>query len=409
MGSVDGDLGTRTVGALSMMSMVTCIFYSGTNRRGRESNRLRCMRPSHHTVSSMCVAAALYVAPVVLGQSKPAISAVDAARLPASTLLVTNEDQLRGAARLSGHTDINILIDRKIVSKGGIVFPKSNSVVRVLGVGESAEIHFDMRFDGNWSAAGFRSTNGFEFHCRQAIMRGVIVSGYEWLGSAIKGHVSELLDISKCRFEDIGTIQFPHKTTPPKIASDTLYNQVIGAHHLWTAHVSISNCVFVRCALNNHRWTHCIYTSAGSVSVTDNVFSNCGNPFCVSGGNRRGGNLVCGNKVKDPRPVEDANGIVRPPFLAIIAADCPAVFAFNEIHGLFSSPWTGQPDPTIHYVDFNDYSEMSYTRAWASDTGRGVSLSFEQWRDGGFDVHSSAPRSIREERKALQDANEASE
>lgn len=349
----------------------------------------------------------LIVCTIANGQVNSVTTNVDISRLPASTLLVTNEAQLRGAARLSARTDINILIDRVIVTTGGISFPKSDSIVRILGVGDSAGIRFDMRFNGDWSDPAFRARNGLELHCRQAIIRGITFSDYEWLGSAIKGHVRELLDISGCTFENIGTIQFPHKKEPPKTADDTLYNQVIGAHHLWTAHVSISKCVFSNCALNNHRWSHCIYSSARSVTVADNLFSQCGNPFALSGGKGRGGNVVIGNRITDPRPVEDAYGVVRPPYLASVAAGTPAVYVFNKIEGRFSNPWTGHPDPAIHLIDFNDYSQMSFTRAWASDTGRGVSLSIDQWRDLGFDVHSASAQSQREQKEAPRDMDEA--
>lgn len=347
----------------------------------------------------MSVAALILTASMIAGADpaastqSPDVVRVAADKLPKSTLLVTTEDELRAAARLSERVDLNVLFDRTITVRGGLAFPESNTILRLIGVNEQAGIHFDMVFDGNWNDSRFRFTNGLELRSRQVIIRGMRFSGYEWGGSAIKGHVKELLDISDCTFEDIGTKQFPHRVDPPQEAGDTLYNQVISAQKKADGHVSIVNCRFNRCIHNNHRWSHCLYLSARSVLVTGNTFEDCGNVFGIGGQVDGASNNIFGNTILRPHPqLHPRSGKDTPPYLAGLGTDS-VVYMFNRIDGEHYRPWTGQPDPNTHLIDFNNYQNMTYTGQWAANTATRVYIDWQQWRQMGFDVHSDAPTS----------------
>ncbi|MBM3861972.1 MAG: hypothetical protein FJ395_20300 [Verrucomicrobia bacterium] len=312
-----------------------------------------------------------------------------------STITVATEDELRRAIERSVRQNVNILIERVVTVTRTIDFPQSDSVVRLIGVTPEAGIRFHMTFDKNWNRPGPIGGNGLKCDCRQAIIRGLRLSGYETLGSVIKGHVAELLDISECHFVDNGTIQFPHKVNPPRTADDTLYNQCIGAHRLEIARVSIVNCRFERCALNNRRWSHCIYVSARSVLITGNEFVECGNPFAVGPAGATGSVNILSNRVLRPRPVMDARGAVLPTYLASLGPEGSYAFMFNKIEGQLHNVWTGQPRPENQLIDYNDYKGVTYSSSWAGDTTKGVAISWDEWRKMGFDRHSTVPQQRR--------------
>lgn len=315
-----------------------------------------------------------------------------ASSVPGATVAATSEEELRRAVERSARENVNILIDRIITVSRSIDFPRSESVVRLIGVTPEAGIRFNMTFDKNWNRPGPIGGNGLKCDCRQAVIRGLRLSGYETLGSVIKGHVTELLEVSECHFVDNGTIQFPHKVNPPRTADDTLYNQCIGAHRLENARVSIVNCRFERCALNNRRWSHCIYVSARSVLITGNEFVECGNPFAVGPATGDGAVNIFSNRILRPRPVMDARGVVLPTYLASLVPHGTFAFMFNKIEGQLHNVWTGQPRPENQLIDYNDYKGLSYSGSWAGDTGKGIAISWEQWRAMGFDRHSSVPQ-----------------
>ncbi len=307
---------------------------------------------------------------------------------------VITEDGLRRAAVLSADRDVNILIDREIVVTGQIEFPRSESIVRLVGVTPQAGIRFDMRFNGDWAAPKLVNgrlyhQNGLRFDSRQVIIRGLRFSGYETLGAAIKGHQKELLSISDCVFADIGTIQFPPKVVPPAKADDALYNQVIGSHERTEGHISVANCRFERCALNNRDWSHCVYVSARSVVIADNLFDGCGSTF-GTGATTNGSVNTFGNHVLHPAEVEDRRGVQRPTYLGGLGPGNVA-FMLNNIAGRMASPiWTGRPDPAMHLVDFNDYGDLTYSGHWAQETGV-KKIDWPEWQSLGFDRRSSTP------------------
>ena len=311
---------------------------------------------------------------------------------PPSARLVRNEKELLHAAASTARGSLNILIDRVITVNGGVYFPPSQSIVRLIGVTPQAAIRFNMVFDGNWKRRRPIGENGLEFHCRQAIIRGLQFTGYETLGAAIKGHTTELLDVSACYFHDIGTKQFPHKVNPPRTASDTLYNQCIAATNMAKGHISIVDCSFKRCVLNNHSWSHCLYISARSVLVAGNRFVECGNAFAVGSDVSGASNNVFGNEVISPQAVLDRRGVMRPTYIGDLRPRDFTAFMFNRFEGVFNLPWTGHSRAARHLVDFNDYQGMTYTGTWAADTGKGVWIPWETWRANGFDNHSSPPK-----------------
>lgn len=343
---------------------------------------------------TLCVLVLLPAPPgVALAQpvSQPARQPIPVAaeRLPPSTILVTDEVSLRAAAARTRRASLNILIDRPITVNHVVFFPDSRSIVRLIGVSKQAAIRFNMIFDGNWNR--FRGENGLEFHCRQAILRGIELSGYEYLGCAVKAHVTELLDVSDCTFREIGTRQFPHKVDPPTTASDTLYNQCIAAPKIRDGHVSVVNCRFYQCAQNNYSWSHCVYVSARSVLIVGNDFEKCGNPFAVGGYVAEASNNIFGNEVTDPWEVRDRWGVKRPTYLGELDVEDRTAFMFNRISGRHHHAWYAHLDPQRQLVDFNDYSGMAYTGYWAAAVTRKRRLSWDQWRELRHDNHSMAP------------------
>jgi hypothetical protein len=308
-----------------------------------------------------------------------------------SAVLVTSELELRAAAARCARQDLNILVNRKITIRRGITFPESRHIVRLIGLGEEAGIHINMVFNGNYADPRFRAENGLTFNTRQAHVRGLTFSGFEWDGAALKSNCAELFEVSRCRFRDIGTRQYAPRVSRPRRAEDTLYNQCIEAHEMRGGHISITNNRFERCAWSQP-WSHCVYVDGRSAVVADNVFSDCGSALRVGGrGQERFAVVVWGNRIERPHPVPDpkgAGGMIQP-YICDPGENYSTVFAFNVVEGAFSTPWTGAPRPERHFIDFNDYGEMRLTvQTWAADTKVGRWISWEQWRSMGFDVNS---------------------
>jgi hypothetical protein len=331
---------------------------------------------------------------------------VDVRQLPSSAILVTNEAQLRAAARLTESTSINILIDRRIILHEGVTFPTSESIVRIIGVGDDAHIEFAFGFSGDWGDATAKPENGLSLNCRQAVLRGLTFSGYDALGSAIKGETEELLDISDCTFRDIGTKRFAPKVAHPRQSQDAFCNQCIGAHKMAHGHISITNSRFINCIHSSHQWSHVIYCSARSVSILGNRFERCGNPFAVGGKLGVSGINIFGNTVVEPalQPLP-SSGREEAAYIAGLHGDFVA-FLFNTFQGEFYRPWTGHPRSRLHLIDFNDYSGAVYKGAWAADLDKQEYITFEQWRARGFDNHSRPPREKTNEPQAEQAPDE---
>lgn len=310
-----------------------------------------------------------------------------------TAVLVRNEDELRAAAARAARGDLNILIDGVITVRRGVYFSARDSIVRLMGTRENAGIRFDMVFDGNWANPGFRTDNGIHFNCRQAIVRGLTFSGYEWSGAVIKGHCTELLAVTKCRFFDIGRKQYKPRREPPADSSDWLYNHCIAAHEMNAGHISVTDCEFERCVWSSWAWSHCMYISARSVLVSGNRFIECGNPFAVGGQVRGASVTILDNEVLRPHAGPDQRKTQRFAFFASLdTADLTAI-AFNRLEGQFECPWTGQPNPPRHLVDYNDYSGAVVGGGWAADTTRGKYFGWEDWQRAGFDRNSRPPKS----------------
>lgn len=311
-----------------------------------------------------------------------------------TTLRVSNEEELRRAATQSARQSVNIVIDRLITIQRGIQFPTSSSVVRLTGTKPEAGLDIKMRFGGDWSRVNETGGNALQFNCRHAIIRNLKFSGFETVGSVIKGHVSELLDVAECQFVDIGTVQFPFKVARPATADDSIYNQCIGAHNLENARISVVKCRFERCALNNRSWSHCLYTSARSVLVQDNEFVECGSPFAV-GPTPNGAAEILGNRILRPAAVTDRRGNARPTYLMSVGRRGKVTFKSNVVEGRMEDIWTGQPSPEFHSIDDNDYKDLAYSGMWAADTTREVAISWDEWKKMGFDRNSKAPKQHR--------------
>lgn len=317
---------------------------------------------------------------------------IDAKLLPASSVTVTSEAELTAAIRRAMTRDLNVIIDRPIKVTGAIYMPRCDTIVRLIGIGQNAGIEFEISFDGNWRGPLARSTNGIELNCAQAFLRGLTFSGFNGGGAAIKGSVSQLLDISHCRFVDIATKRFEPRVAQPQEAQDTWYNHCVAAHDLPDAHISITDCVFERCAWNE-LWSHCLYLSARSVVVNDNLFTDCGSALRIAAGRVRGSSVtIFGNTIERPHEVANRQGKSRieQPYLCDLNPEYFTAFVLNRVCGEYYRPWTGAPRPNRHLVDFNDYSQMAYREAfsWGADTGVGKWIAWEQWQGMGFDRNS---------------------
>lgn len=305
-----------------------------------------------------------------------------------ATVSVTSEAELRKALARVADGDVNVLIDRPVVVRRPVYAAGPTRVVRLMGTTREAGIRFDMVFSGRWEREPQERGNGIEIAARQVVIRGLAFSGYDQRGSALKFDVGELLDISRCRFEDIAAKQFPPRRPDPKSADDVLCNNVIGSHEQRTAHISVSNCEFRRCTLSNQRWSHCLYVSARSVSVTDNRFIQCGNPLQIGSNVAAGAISVFGNTIEQPIATPGAQKSKEPAFLAALYPTSNSVYAFNTIAGTWKTPWTGHPRRGLHLVDYNDYDGATIEGPWGADTGIGKWISWAQWREMGFDGHS---------------------
>ncbi|MFO0973681.1 MAG: hypothetical protein U1A27_09620 [Phycisphaerae bacterium] len=305
---------------------------------------------------------------------------------------VASEAELRAAAARSERESVNIVIDSAITVRHGVYFPPSESIVRLTGVTPEASLTFEMAYGSAAAARDHREENGLEFHCRQAIVTGLTLHGYDKRGALLKGHTRELLYVGHCTFEGVGTRQYPLAAAAARNAEETVCNHCIAAHELRQAHVSVVNCTFRRCALSAQRWSHCVYVSARSVVVMGNKFDECGNPFSIGGSAPGASVTVIGNEVSHPQATPGADGRVHAAFMASLTESDFAAYVGNRFAGRFETPWTGQPTAGLHWVDYNDYGAAAVAGPWGAHTGRGEWIGWEKWRSMGFDGHSTPPR-----------------
>lgn len=304
--------------------------------------------------------------------------------LPHIVIVASDENDLQTASHLSGTNNITVLVANDITVNESIPF-NFESIVRILGIGDHPTIDFNMDFNGDWNDPR-NFGNGIRFSNRQGVLRNVRVTGYERIGSAIKGHVTELLDVSDCAFENAGQVVHPYRVVPPQDASDAVLGMMIGGHNLDNAHLNVASCQFWRCSSNNQRWTHCIYTSGRSISVTDNTFSETGNPFSIGSNSPVAANAITGNVVQDPVAGPLPNGTHRPAYLAGLDPDEYTIYMYNIVSGQYFAPWTGSPNTAKHYMGQNDYTDMTYSGVWASDVVNGVQIPWDDWQALGFDT-----------------------
>lgn len=305
---------------------------------------------------------------------------------------MTNEREFRAAAEASDRGDVTILIDREIEITRMITFPKSKSIVRIIGVSNQAALFLNMRFAGNVQNIESAITNGLAFNCRQAVVANIAIHGFDMQGSAIKGDTEESLSVINCYFHDIGTKEYPFRGGKARTAADSIYSQCIGAHELWNCQISVIGCRFERCTSNTGRWSHCLYLSANAILISDNDFIECGNPFELGHKDKSSNVQIISNRVSRPRPGRDPSGAVIAPYLSLAGRNDSLLFTRNKISGRFNSGWTGEPNPRRSTIDYNDYSEMEYDGAsWAANVGVGQYITWDQWLQMGFDTHSKPP------------------
>ena len=304
---------------------------------------------------------------------------------PHATVTASTEADLRAAAHLSFDHNVTVLVTAPITVSQMVSFSNS-SVVRLLGVGDHPTITFNMAFDGDWSDPGTYALNGLRFANRQAVVRNLTFAGFNLQGSVLKGHVSQLLDVSDCVFRDNGNIAYPFRIVPPADANDAIFTQVIGGHDLTDAHINVAGNTFLRDSSNNQRWSHCLYMSARSISATDNTFDQCGNPYSIGSHVPGSTNTIVGSTIRNPVASPDPDGINTPAFLASLGDEDYTAYMYNTVSGQFHAPWTGSPNVLRHYVGQNDYTNMTYSGVWASDTKNALQIVWNDWLALGLDA-----------------------
>jgi hypothetical protein len=337
-------------------------------------------------MNGLCLLAVLFSSMDQARGTTPAARSMWPARL------VTTEKELEIAAQATARTDLTILIDRPIEIRRQISFPESRSVVRIIGVSNRAGLHLNMVFRGDVSRIEDASSNGLQIASRQAVIANLDIHGFEMQGSAIKGDTRELLSVVNCTFQDIGTRTYPFRGQRARNSTDAVYTQCVGAHQLWDCHIEVIGCKFERCTSNTWQWSHCLYLSARSILVADNEFTECGNPISLGGGGRPNSIQVVNNRFLSPRSGRTSDGRDLSAFLSSVDAKDTFVFMHNTVSGTWISGWTGSPNPENHVIDYNDYGGAVYDGpAWAANTTTPQYISWEQWREMGFDGHSTAP------------------
>lgn len=312
-------------------------------------------------------------------------------RIASTEIRAIDETSFRAAAARAANGDVNIVIDRQIELRRGVSFSAERSVVRIIGVGAAAGLKFDFS-RGPAGGPKRADEHGLELHCRQAIIANLEFSGYEQAGSVIKGHASELLSVSGCRFHDIGTQIRPFRVMPARNAFDADYTLCIASHDMDNGHLEVMGCRFERCSSNTWQWSHCVYASGRSITIRGNVFIETGNPLSLGGSKRPGTIQILDNVFENPRGGPNSEGRIRLAFIASLAPNDSYAFVGNRISGMWDSGWTGGPRSALQLIDYNDYSRMEFYDSWAADTGRGQRISWEDWVKMGFDTHSQPPR-----------------
>ncbi|MCZ6816069.1 MAG: hypothetical protein O7F76_05135 [Planctomycetota bacterium] len=326
---------------------------------------------------------------------------------PASAILVSNKAELQAAALECRNRGLNILISGTITINEALVLGNSNSVARLIGIGQDPSIDIQIGW-GGWDAPDAGAEQGIRFHVRQAVLHGLTIKNYDGLGSAIRvSRPSEsdfqLLSISDCRFSDIGTTQYPADIDPDTglpmehLSSSTfaVFNASVGCFGLFDGHIGVTGCSFERCQLNNVSWSHCLYVSARSVDVLNNTFRDCGNPFGIGSKVWDASNNVFRNSVIDPAYVQNRDLELVAAWFAVLRAVDFDTYMFNSMTGMSRQPYfTAPPANDRNYVDFNDYSGLQYYDRFFAHAGVG-SGDFDDWNQiWKFDIHSAAPQFV---------------
>lgn len=228
--------------------------------------------------------------------------------------------------------------------------------------------------------------NGMEIRSDNATLYGLTIKGFQARGGCVKFYGFGTLLVDKVTFADIGTTIKPSKVNPAKSADDAHYNNVIASHGT-AANVILTNCTFRRCVWTARDWSHCLYTSAGNVVVTDNLFESTGNPVTIDAPLV----YVAGNKVNQPVSSPDRFGDMRPAWFATMRSVDDCIYIRNMLIGTMCGVYGGSPNPANHTVNWNDYSGLKVIPPFAADTSKGREISTDEWRKTGFDGATKWP------------------
>jgi hypothetical protein len=311
------------------------------------------------------------------------------------TLRVTNEAELREAARRASQSDVRILIDREVVlTDDSIGFASDQHGVLIEGTGPAAALRFTWRWDGRGDWGDRPGRNGLEFRNRETIVRGLRIVGYEGAGSALKHNGNPdrsrpaQFTVVDCHFAEIGNRAYPFRNNMPvaRINTDVWYTNAI-ASHADDTHTLVAGCTFANCCTNSF-YGHCLYLTTNNVVVVNNRFVDCGHAIVAGGPEGEEFNLVLGNEIVGTRPEIDRTGQAVPPYLIGLSRK-PQAFAFNRVSGQFRSMFRldSAADMRRHHIDHNDYRGVDCD-VWA---GPGNPLNARQWHETGFDANSQFP------------------
>jgi hypothetical protein len=211
-------------------------------------------------------------------------------------------------------------------------------------------------------------------------VRGVAFTNYRASGAPLKFQSGVRLDVHECRFQNVG---------------DTMLSRapfscgIVTSSTIGPASINITNNQFVRVAnVNGNRLSRCIYIpSAGTISIHDNGYTDCGQCWGV-----------WGSSVDVYQEIVSTSACVMMPGqedkrFAPVVCSLTGMGNYHNIKiiGPVARPFGRGPADGCT-IDYNDYSKMT----WADYDGYGRTMFVEggvgAWSDAAwfarFDGHS---------------------